>query len=158
MFYLMDLDTADDSSGQPGHQMQFERKDTWDMCWAEDQEDTFAVMEKTRMYVFNDLQPQEPTLSSGYLASFKELEIKAVMLDDIMQQPDKPTTDMVVDFETKPLRDVREYIESAGMTETYSYIEQNPHPRLWRLLAEASMNALDLAVADKAFVRCNDYK
>ena len=56
--------------------MQFERKDTWDMCWAEDNENMFAVMEKTRMYVFNNLQPQDPTLSSGYLASFKDLEIK----------------------------------------------------------------------------------
>jgi len=158
MFYILDLDGTDDSSGQQGQQLQFERKDTWDMRWAEDNENMFAVMEKTRMYVFNDLQPQEPTLSSGYLASFKELEIKAVMLDDIMQQPDKPTTDMVVDFETKSLRDVREYIDSAGLADTYTYIEQNPHPRLWRLLAEASMNALDLGIADKAFVRCSDYK
>ena len=48
MLCLMDLDATDESSGAAGKQIQFERKDTWDMRWAEDNENSFAVMEKTR--------------------------------------------------------------------------------------------------------------
>lgn len=33
----------------------FERKDVWDVRWAEDNPSLFALMEKTRMYVFNGL-------------------------------------------------------------------------------------------------------
>ena len=160
---ILDLDATGEGASTPGRMVEvdgkdFERKDTWDLCWASDNPYAFAVMEKSRMYVFNDMEPQEPTLSSGYLASFSDLEIKAVMLDEIMMAPDRPAKDMVVDFETKSLREVRDLIESAGRAETYTFIEQNPHPRLWRLLAETALQALDLQIADKAFVRCSNYK
>ena len=38
----------------------FERKDVWDMCWSEDDPELFALMEKTRMYIFRGLVPEEP--------------------------------------------------------------------------------------------------
>lgn len=44
-----------DSSGDPS---KFERKDVWDMKWANDNPDLFAMMEKTRMYVFRNLDPE----------------------------------------------------------------------------------------------------
>jgi WD repeat-containing protein 35 len=37
------------------------------------------------------------------------------------------------------------------------YVEDNSHPCLWRLLAQATLNKLDLTVAEAAFVRCRDY-
>ena len=41
-----------------------------------------------------------------------------------------------------------------GIEDAYQFILDNPHPRLWRLLAEAALERLDLEVAEKAFVRC----
>ena len=41
--------------GQP---LQFERKDVWDMKWAEDNAELIAMMEKTRMYIFRNLDPE----------------------------------------------------------------------------------------------------
>lgn len=41
-----------------GDQLKFERKDVWDMQWASDNPDLFAMMEKTRMYVFRNLDPE----------------------------------------------------------------------------------------------------
>ena len=35
-----------------GGVLKFERKDVWDMRWADDNPDLFAMMEKTRMYIF----------------------------------------------------------------------------------------------------------
>lgn len=51
---------AADSAGQPeaGGQLRLERKDVWDMKWAKDNPDLFAMMEKTRMYVFRNLDPE----------------------------------------------------------------------------------------------------
>lgn len=49
----------------------FERRDTWDVRWASDNAELFAVMEKTRMYVFRNLDPEEPILSSGYICCFQ---------------------------------------------------------------------------------------
>ena len=43
-----------DNTGKSGKEgvMKFERKDVWDMKWAVDNADLFAMMEKTRMYIF----------------------------------------------------------------------------------------------------------
>lgn len=55
---FFDLDArVTDSTGQQviGELLKLERKDVWDMKWAKDNPDLFAMMEKTRMYVFRNL-------------------------------------------------------------------------------------------------------
>ena len=42
----------------PGEHLRFERKDTWDMKWADDNSELIAIMEKTRMYIFRALDPE----------------------------------------------------------------------------------------------------
>lgn len=48
-----------------------ERKDVWAMVWASDNPQLLAIMEKTRMYVLRDIDPEEPILSAGYICSFQ---------------------------------------------------------------------------------------
>lgn len=64
MLTFLDLEARyTDDSGQQiiGEQLKFERKDVWDMKWANDNPDLFAMMEKTRMYVFRNLDPEVST-------------------------------------------------------------------------------------------------
>ncbi|XP_060089548.1 WD repeat-containing protein 35 isoform X2 [Heteronotia binoei] len=159
MFF--DLDTrVTDSKGQHvvGEQLKLERKDVWDMKWAKDNPDLFAMMEKTRMYVFRNLDPEEPIQTSGYICNFEDLEIKSVLLDEILKNPEHPNKDFIINFEIRSLRDSRALIEEVGIEESSQFIEDNPHPRLWRLLAEAALQKLDLQTAEQAFVRYKDYQ
>ncbi|XP_075606665.1 WD repeat-containing protein 35 isoform X2 [Balearica regulorum gibbericeps] len=158
---FFDLDTrVADSTGQQaiGEQLKLERKDVWDMKWAKDNPDLFAMMEKTRMYVFRNLDPEEPIQTSGYICNFEDLEIKSVLLDEILKNPEHPNKDYIINFEIRSLRDSRALIEKVGIEESSQFIEDNPHPRLWRLLAEAALQKLDLQTAEQAFVRCKDYQ
>ena len=41
-----------------GKQIKFERKDVWDVKWAEDNPIQLALMEKTRMYIIRDTEPE----------------------------------------------------------------------------------------------------
>eukprot|EP01034_Spumella_vulgaris_P033480 gene33480-41320_t len=120
-----------------GRKLNVDRKDVWDMKWSEDDADMVVVMEKTKMVVFNHETPEDPCISSGYLARFKDLEIRVVTLDNMMQAPDKVTKDCVVDFESKSLREVRDKITAEGLNAGYAYAEKHSHPRLWKLLANA---------------------
>ncbi|XP_041888832.1 WD repeat-containing protein 35 isoform X2 [Corvus kubaryi] len=158
---FLDLDVrAADSTGQQeaGEQLKLERRDVWDMKWAKDNPDLFAMMEKTRMYVFRNLDPEEPIQTSGYICNFEDLEIKSVLLDEILKNPEHPNKDYIINFEIRSLRDSRALIEKVGIEESFQFIEDNPHPRLWRLLAEAALQKLDLQMAEQAFVRCKDYQ
>ena len=68
-----------------------------------------------------------------------------------------PRQDYILDLETKSLRDARDILETVGVEDALQYIQEHSHPRLWRLLAEGALERLDLAVADKAFVKCSSY-
>ncbi|XP_013413466.1 WD repeat-containing protein 35-like [Lingula anatina] len=157
---FFDLDAkVTDANGQEvvGEHLKFERKDVWDMKWAEDNSELIAMMEKTRMYIFRNLDPEEPVLSSGYIAKFNDLEITSVLLDEIMKDPENPTADNILHLEIKSLRDSRDLLEKVGIEDAQQFIEDNPHPRLWRLLGETALEQLNLKVADSAFVRCKDF-
>lgn len=68
-----------------------------------------------------------------------------------------PNDELVLDLEVKSLRDTRDLLEKVGLKDALGFIEENPHPRLWRLLAEAALESLDLTMAEAAYVRCKDY-
>lgn len=158
---FFDLDArVTDEDGQEiiGELLRFERKDAWNMKWASDNPELFAVMEKTRMYIFRNLEPEEPIQCSGYLCKFNDLEVTAVLLDEIMADPENPNKDDFIELEIKSLRDTRALVRTVGMKDAAQFVDDNPHPRLWRLLAEAALDRLELPVAEHAFVRCKDYQ
>jgi WD repeat-containing protein 35 len=144
---------------ETGQQLEFERKDVWNMRWASDNPDLFAIMEKTRMYIVRGLQPEEPVLSNAYICAFKDLQIQSVLIDEVIQNPESPRKEVLLDFETKSLRDTRDILTKvSNLKDAFNYVEANPHRRLWRLLAEAALDALDFSIAEKAFVRFEDYQ
>lgn len=49
-----------------------------------------------------------------------------------MQTPDNPSLEHhILDLEVKSLRDTRELLDKVGINEATTFIEENPHPRLW---------------------------
>ena len=51
-------------------------------------------------------------------SSFQDLEIRAVLLDEILREPDSPSPDYVLDLEVKSLRDTRDLLEKVGLKVT----------------------------------------
>ena len=109
------------------------------------------------MCIFRDLESEEPVLSSGYLCVFKDLTVRSVMMDEVIATPEKPARDMMIDYETNTLRHARELL-NVGLEDATQYIEDNAHPRLWKLLSGAALKALSFTLAEKCFVNCADYQ
>jgi WD repeat-containing protein 35 len=136
----------------------FERKDVWNIMWAKDNPKLFAIMERTYMYIFRDTDPEEPFTSNGWICDFENLQVRSILLDDVMKDAEHPTKECIMDVEIKALRDTRALLDNVGVDDAAVFIEDNPHPRLWRLLAESALEKLDLDIADRAFVRCEDFQ
>nr|CCA19609.1 hypothetical protein PANDA_002987 [Albugo laibachii Nc14] len=154
---IMEVGQPGDLGAIRGKMLDFEKKDTWDMKWADDNPELFVVMEKARMHILGGPEPEEPSPSSGYLCSFTSLQVKAALLDDILVNPERPDKAMVMDFETRSLRDARDILENSGLQEACDYIQAHPHPRLWSLLAETALANLDFSMAQRGFIKSNDY-
>jgi len=58
-------------------------------------------MEKNRLFILKNFEAEEPILSAGYLCDFTDLEVKAVLLDEILKDPEeiKNISEMFVQFE-----------------------------------------------------------
>lgn len=56
----------------------------------------FAIMEKTRMLIFEGFQPEPPVHTSTYLCEFNQLEVLGVLLDELVSLEDQPATDCLV--------------------------------------------------------------
>lgn len=137
-----------------------EQRDVWDMMWSEEDPQQFAVMEKMRLHVFDGPVSGEPTPCSGYLAQLKDLEVMCLRLDDVMASPEAVDRAWVESVETRQLREAREAIATSGLAGAYAAVASYSPPaprRLWVMLSDAALEALDLAWAEKAFVRCADY-
>lgn len=149
------INSGIDGNVNPG---KIDRKDVWAMCWAKDNPQLLAIMEKTRMYVLRGADPEEPISCSGYICNFEDLEITGVLLDDIINGTMSPDTNQhLLQLRVKSLRDTEDLLSHVGITEAKQFIEDNSHPRLWRLLAEACLKKLDFDTAESAFVRCANY-
>jgi WD repeat-containing protein 35 len=150
--------TANEQGLPAGEHLAFEKRDAWDMVWAKDNPELMAMMEKSRMYIYRGLQPEEPVVSSGYLCEFKDLSLTVALLDDVFAAvPDPPAADCILHMETKSLRDSRDILEKVGIADAAVFIQDNSHPRLWGLLSEAALEKLDLATAERGFVKVGDY-
>jgi len=95
--------------------------------------------------------------SNGYICSFSELQVKTVMIDDIMKRPEHPGLKDVIDFDIKSLRDTRELLEGVNLQDASQFIENNPHQKLWRLLGEMALKKMDMKTAEYAYVKSKDY-
>lgn len=163
-FYDFESTSPQANASRGGQQMKgehlvTERKEVWSVIWSSDNPKLCALMEKNRLYVLRDFQPEEPVLSAGYLCDFTDLEVKAVLLDDILKDPEeiKSITEMIVEYEAKSLRDTRDFLTTVSLKDAVEFVEKNPHRRLWKLIAEASLDKLNFQIAERAFVKNEDY-
>ena len=55
-------------------------------------------------FLIYDIYFQEPILSSGYICNFNDLQIKSVLLDEIMKDPENPTKESMAEMEIKVVK------------------------------------------------------
>ncbi len=72
-----------------GQHLSIEKKEVWSIIWSVDNPTICAMMEKNRLIVMKDFEAEEPILSAGYLCDFTDLEVKSVLLDEILKDPEE---------------------------------------------------------------------
>ena len=77
----------------------------------QDNPDLFAMMEKTRMYIFRGTDPEEPIISSGHICTFEAMQVRSVLLDMVIRDPENPTDDLVVDLDIKVSQSILEFLK-----------------------------------------------
>lgn len=134
------------------------RRDVWGLCWAEDNAEWVTVMEKNSMTILFGADKEEKHQSANYLCSFKDLRVETVALDQVMSDPERPSLECFVKYKAQALQETQELIRSKRIQDALEKAEKQPHPSLWRSIAEHALNVLDLETAKRAFLRGKDYE
>uniref|UniRef100_A0A914QRS2 IFT121 second beta-propeller domain-containing protein n=1 Tax=Panagrolaimus davidi TaxID=227884 RepID=A0A914QRS2_9BILA len=79
----------------------FEKKDIWDMKWDNDKEDTIAIMEKSRLLVVQGTTAADPVPNQGYICSFRDLTVRTIQMQYVMQNPKDFDRGLIADIEVK---------------------------------------------------------
>ncbi|XP_028969091.1 WD repeat-containing protein 35 [Galendromus occidentalis] len=137
----------------------FQRRDVWDIRWARDDPDLFAYMEKTRLVVVHKMETEDAMTCSGYICVLENMRVKCVLLDEIMTNPSSLAlrTHVIVE-DTCLLKQLRELIDKTAIADVVQFIEDNDsNTILWREMAKHYMIEGDLDAAEMAMVRCKDW-
>lgn len=49
-------------------------------------------------------------------------------------------------------------LKKEGMVKAIQFVDENPHPSLWKIVAEKALMDLDYLAAEKALIKIDDYK
>ncbi|CAH8432453.1 unnamed protein product [Schistosoma rodhaini] len=136
----------------------FIRKDVWDVKFEEDNPNIFAIMEKTRMYIFDGLQAEPAIHTSTYLYEFKNLEVQGVLLDELVKTVNiQPNEEFLLKTPIKKVRDFKQILEKDGLEKASEFINDNPHTKLRHLFIEACLEKQNLEMAELQFVHLQEY-
>ena len=168
---IFDISSVKDRPSKQSHEIKVgtplvERRDTWDFKWNEEILVTsksfgaFCTIEKAKLRLFQsiELPPDDPIISSSCILQFRDLEVTAFALDKIMKSPEMPHKDALQTYKTKRLLDAEEAIKSSTPDEALSYVQSNPHPRLWRTLGQHFLECYQFSMAERAFIEVEDYR
>ncbi len=62
---------------------------------------TYYSTTRGRSHDFTLFSCQEPVVSSGHICSFEAMQVRSVLLDEVMKDPECPGDDLVVDLDIK---------------------------------------------------------
>jgi WD repeat-containing protein 35 len=109
-------------------------------------------MEKTKISFVRGTETEEAVPCSGYICDYNNLQVKVVMLDEIMKMHlrgiQAPSSDYITIYDNKvisiyfvliilfvfhlqSLRDMKQSCEKLPLEQVSSLIEKDPHPQLW---------------------------
>lgn len=134
------------------------------MKWAADNNDMLAICEKNRLTIVNGskLEREEPVPFSGYVCLFEQLCVKTILLDNlVVDSMDSRAIQIDGYFDSVQSQAVRELkdIVNHSLTDAVNYALQWPNfPSLWNIIAEQSLDNLQLETANLAMVKHKDYK
>ncbi|OQR74556.1 WD repeat domain 35 [Tropilaelaps mercedesae] len=141
-------------------QIDFIRRDVWDVRWAWDEPELFAYMEKTRLIVVHRLETENATTCSGYICAIEQLRVKCVLLDEILAAPQQVLSirNHIVVEDTCLLKQLNELLKKANIADVVQFIEDNDsNSILWREMGKYYMISGDLDAAEMALVRVRDW-
>jgi WD repeat-containing protein 35 len=139
--------------------LEFEKKDCWNIMWSEDNPLHFCFMERSRLYTVKGIEADEPVTTESFICCFSNLKVTCAMLDEIIKaEGNMKSSEIIIEFETKLLKEVKDMINKQGVKEAFTLVEGSPHEMLWKLIAQKALDEGDFVTAEKAFLKNEDYQ
>lgn len=117
-------------------------------------------MEKSKLTTVTGVTVGPQIATDGYICSFSGLKVVYCYLDDIMLSPDENLKfeELFNEHDSSVLEKFNDLLKKEGIMKAVQFVDENPHPSLWKIVAEKALMDLDFLIAEKALIKVDDYK
>ncbi|KAL0216465.1 hypothetical protein P9112_008649 [Eukaryota sp. TZLM1-RC] len=138
---------------------QLTRRDCWRALFAQDDPSLMVFAEKGKLFTVRSDKLEEPlsTAQPCFPTVYKDLNITCLSLDYLLDTLVPSHSGVKFQLTSKALRDLELMAESVPLKDSFMYVKENPHPRLWLKVAQVALNNSDFDIAFKCFVETSDY-
>ncbi|EAY22286.1 WD repeat protein, putative [Trichomonas vaginalis G3] len=136
-------------------------KEVWVSAWASDAPEQFAALERQKLVVFNDLEPEEPVSCLSHIAEFSELEILTINLIWLLKDPMNPSTRFFRSHQTKQLRQLHQMLSARPETsveDIFAFAKKENKPKLWDSFAETVMLEMNFSLTERCYLETTNYR
>lgn len=136
-------------------------KEVWNASWASDNPSQFAALERQKLIVYNNLEPDDPVPCLSHIAEFNDLEITCVDLIWLLKDPMKPSLRFFRSYPTKQLRQIRKMLSGRPETtieDIFQFAKTEARPKLWDELAETAMLEMNFGLAERCYLETTNYR
>ncbi|CDW56789.1 WD repeat containing protein 35 [Trichuris trichiura] len=120
-------------------------------------QDSLAVSEKNKLIIFKGTEAQEPVFINARICELGTVSLRAIHLDDLIQDEEPVKNNYFADIPTKTLSDAIDLVKSNDIKSLQRYVEENQDPALRRRIAEEALRRMDVELAELLFVQLTDY-
>jgi WD repeat-containing protein 35 len=136
-------------------------REAWNSAWSADSPTQFASLERQKLMVYNELEPEDGVPCLSHIAEFTELEIITADLISLLKDPMNPTPRYFRSHPTKQLRQLRRMLSARPETtldDIFAFAKQEGKAKLWDELAETAMLEMNFSFCERCFLETTNYK
>ena len=136
-------------------------REAWNSSWSTDSPTQFASLERQKLMVYNELEPEDGVPCLSHIVEFSELEIITANLIALLKNPMVPKRSYFHSHATKQLRQLRRMLASrpeTSLEDIFAFAKQENKPKLWDELAETAMLEMNFPFCERCFLETTNYK
>ena len=147
--------------------LEFTRKDTSHVVWSLDDPLALVTLEKTRLYIIRDQDPEEPISAiepsspqlkrTWYPVKFTQMQIKMCRIEMAFDAPGQisegssdPETPLIKTQGARLMRDLEQVLQ-VGLSDAFGFVSTHPHPALWNRVGMDALTQGQTGVAKQCF-------
>jgi WD repeat-containing protein 35 len=137
--------------------LKLEKADVWDFEWAVDDANSFALMERGKLILYQNMAVDDQFPCSGYIVCLKNLQVQVALADDLLRDIENMGPQYFFTHQSKKYMELKTLLQAEDWINGSKLAEALSNSFVWKLLGDESLKSLQFDISKKAYAKCGEY-